>query len=74
MPSNVEIKARLADRARAVAVAKELSGSEGEVLEQEDTFFRVAEGRLKVRFSVWRSRYSVQRRCSCVCSAAVRPC
>lgn len=32
MPSNVEIKARLTDRARAraVAVAKELSGGEGE--------------------------------------------
>lgn len=69
MPSNVEIKARLLDRDRAISVARELSGSEGswlwlcgasiepawfvvcvgERLEQEDTFFKVTEGRLKVR-------------------------
>ena len=29
MPANVEVKTRLADRGRAVAVAKELSGNEG---------------------------------------------
>ena len=29
MPANVEVKARLADRDKAVAVAKELSGNEG---------------------------------------------
>lgn len=49
MPSNVEIKARLPDRERAISTAEELSGSEGKLLVQEDTFFKVAEGRLKLR-------------------------
>lgn len=33
MPSNVEIKARLPDRERAISAAEELSGSEGNWLE-----------------------------------------
>jgi adenylate cyclase class IV len=49
MPSNVEIKARLFDREKAICVAGQLSGSEGELLEQDDTFFSVAQGRLKLR-------------------------
>ena len=51
----------------------------GEVLEQEDTFFRVAQGRLKV--TEWRafSRASscailCMCACSCVCSPVERPC
>ena len=77
MPSNVEIKAKLADREKAIRVAKELSASEGPcthnfhlcmqlpdtkvwervysyfslagtTLDQEDTFFTVPNGRLKV--------------------------
>ncbi|MCP4571564.1 MAG: class IV adenylate cyclase [bacterium] len=49
MPSNVEIKARVADptglRERALAVATRRP----EIIEQTDTFFAVARGRLKVR-------------------------
>ena len=49
MPSNVEIKARVHDFVELVKRAKELSGSDGEVLEQEDTFFVCPKGRLKLR-------------------------
>ncbi|ELT91902.1 hypothetical protein CAPTEDRAFT_165045 [Capitella teleta] len=50
MPRNVEIKASVKDFEKFLSLAKELSGSEGTLLEQEDTFFNVPEGRLKLRF------------------------
>jgi len=49
MPTNVEIKARLLDWARAEGRAVELSGSEPEIIEQEDVFFRCEGARLKLR-------------------------
>lgn len=49
MPVNVEIKARISDLAVMMARAQELSGTAGELLEQEDTFFVVPSGRLKLR-------------------------
>lgn len=48
MPSNVEIKAKVEDFVKVVRKAKELSASEGEVIEQRDVFFIVPHGRLKV--------------------------
>ena len=49
MPSNIEIKARLADPGRQRAIATRLSGGEPTVLHQRDTFFPCAHGRLKLR-------------------------
>ncbi|XP_076471839.1 adenylate cyclase CyaB-like [Babylonia areolata] len=49
MPSNVEIKARVNNCADLRTRAQELSGSDGEILEQEDTFFVCENGRLKLR-------------------------
>ncbi|KAK2831499.1 hypothetical protein Q7C36_016585 [Tachysurus vachellii] len=50
MPSNVEIKAWLRDLDHVSKRARELSGSDGTVIRQHDTFFHVSkEGRLKLR-------------------------
>lgn len=49
MPSNVEIKARVKDVAKLKEVARALSGEEAVVIHQQDTFFSVPEGRLKLR-------------------------
>lgn len=49
MPENVEIKASIANLADFQIKAKELSKTDGEVLEQEDVFFSVPNGRLKLR-------------------------
>ena len=49
MVRNVEIKARLRDVESARATAARLSGGNGERIVQEDTFFKVPRGRLKLR-------------------------
>ena len=49
MPTNVEIKAVLKDRARAESLAAELSGGGPETIQQEDIFFRCEGARLKLR-------------------------
>jgi predicted adenylyl cyclase CyaB len=49
MPANIEIKARVADPLALLAAAKNLTGAEPEIIIQTDTFYQVAEGRLKVR-------------------------
>lgn len=49
MPANIEIKARVADPHALLAAAKKLAGTEPEIIRQTDTFYEVAEGRLKVR-------------------------
>ena len=49
MPSNVEIKAHVADPGRKRALAERLSGTPPTCLHQEDTFFPCASGRLKLR-------------------------
>ncbi len=49
MPSNIEIKAVLKDRAAAKAIAARLSGADPETIHQEDVFFRSAGARLKLR-------------------------
>jgi predicted adenylyl cyclase CyaB len=49
MPTNVEIKAVIRDVARLKARAEALAGTPGEEIPQEDTFFRVPHGRLKLR-------------------------
>ena len=46
---NVEIKARVSDLTELLKTASELSGSAGEVIVQEDTFFNASKGRLKLR-------------------------
>jgi adenylate cyclase class IV len=49
MPANVEIKARLRDPEWVRHVIEEATGGPPQILEQEDTFFPVASGRLKIR-------------------------
>jgi predicted adenylyl cyclase CyaB len=49
MPSNIEIKAALANRAAAEATAARLSNSGPETIHQEDFFFRCDGARLKLR-------------------------
>ncbi|XP_035661979.1 uncharacterized protein LOC118406192 [Branchiostoma floridae] len=49
MPSNIEIKARVHDVTSLHKLASELSQSQGSQLVQEDTFFCVPRGRLKLR-------------------------
>jgi predicted adenylyl cyclase CyaB len=51
MARNVEIKARVRDFAAAQALAESLSNAPEVLLEQQDTFYRVAKGRLKLRDS-----------------------
>ncbi|MEW5826985.1 MAG: hypothetical protein AB1778_09170 [Candidatus Bipolaricaulota bacterium] len=51
MPRNVEIKARVRDLASVRERAQRLAGTPGGVLIQEDTFYRSADGRLKLRVS-----------------------
>lgn len=52
---NIEIKARIADDAafaKRVEIAKKLTNTNGEVLNQRDVFYKVANGRLKLRMQV----------------------
>ena len=49
MAANVEIKARVSDPERLRAALEEITGGKGELLIQEDVFFRVPTGRLKLR-------------------------
>ncbi|MCK4283357.1 MAG: class IV adenylate cyclase [Candidatus Brocadiae bacterium] len=49
MRRNVEVKARVADLSAIRRRAEALSDGPCEVLDQDDTFFRVPEGRLKLR-------------------------
>ncbi|BFZ05118.1 hypothetical protein BsWGS_08157 [Bradybaena similaris] len=49
MPRNVEIKAKVADLEDLKARARLLAGDNGILIEQEDTFFHVPSGRLKLR-------------------------
>ncbi len=49
MARNVEIKARLSDPATTRRRVEALADGPAEVVEQSDTFFRVAAGRLKLR-------------------------
>ena len=49
MSENVEIKARAPDLGRLKELAAALSGAPPQVLHQEDTFFNVRRGRLKLR-------------------------
>lgn len=49
MPRNVEIKARLRDPEAVRRRAERLSDAPAVFLDQEDTFFRIPEGRFKLR-------------------------
>lgn len=49
MAKNIEIKARVRDIERVAEIAARLSDSPEEVLQQEDIFFNVPQGRLKLR-------------------------
>jgi len=49
MPANIEIKARVSDPDRLQARAAALSDMPVQVIPQEDTFFNVPRGRLKLR-------------------------
>lgn len=52
---NIEIKARIADDGgyeKRVEIAKSLTNTAGEVLNQRDVFYKVPNGRLKLRVQV----------------------
>ena len=49
MPSNVEIKAHLKDLAGVCKIAEQICTEGPTILQQEDTFFTVDKGRLKLR-------------------------
>ena len=49
MPSNIEIKARLADLPRTRGLVAVISDTPPQTLRQRDTFFRCTTGRLKLR-------------------------
>lgn len=49
MHKNIEIKARIHNYDEVVAQVQEFCSSHGELIEQEDTFFNVPNGRLKLR-------------------------
>ena len=49
MPSNIEIKARVRDFDEIRRRAEQLSNTPAEVILQEDTFFNLSRGRLKLR-------------------------
>jgi predicted adenylyl cyclase CyaB len=49
MPTNIEIKARLADFDRTAELAQQLSGAPPQTIPQEDVFFLAPRGRLKLR-------------------------
>lgn len=49
MLRNVEIKAKVRNLGDIVSKAKKLSSSEGMWIEQDDVFFTVPQGRLKLR-------------------------
>ncbi len=49
MPSNIEIKARVHDLAALNARAAALSDTLVQIIPQEDTFFNIPQGRLKLR-------------------------
>ena len=49
MPANIEIKARVRDFVDIRSRAEKLSDTSVEVIPQEDTFFSVPQGRLKLR-------------------------
>ena len=50
MAKNIEIKASIQDVNFCLTKAKELSGGEPEIINQEDFFFNCENGRLKLRF------------------------
>lgn len=58
---NIEIKAQIADEEafqKKVAIAKQLTGSSGEIIKQHDVFFNADKGRLKLRYLEVRSLFN----------------
>lgn len=49
MPSNIEIKARVADLPKVAALVASMTDTPPQRLEQRDMFFRCSTGRLKLR-------------------------
>ena len=49
MPRNIEIKTRIASVAALLPRARALADGDAELIEQDDTFFNVPQGRLKLR-------------------------
>ncbi|PIO60359.1 hypothetical protein TELCIR_18146, partial [Teladorsagia circumcincta] len=49
MSRNVEIKAKVRNRDEIIRLARELTGKEPAVLQQQDVFYNSPEGRLKMR-------------------------
>ena len=49
MPRNIEIKARIGSVEALLPMARAVAGGTPEVIHQDDTFFRVPHGRLKLR-------------------------
>lgn len=57
---NIEIKARIANDAgfeKRIEIAKKLTNTESQILNQRDVFYKVANGRLKLRMQVKLTRF-----------------
>jgi adenylate cyclase class IV len=46
---NVEIKAKVKEMVKLIERAQSISGTNGEIIIQHDTFYNVQQGRLKLR-------------------------
>ena len=63
MPRNVEVKARVENIENLIKNAADLCDSPGTVIDQNDTFFLVDKGRLKLRvFKVRQSTFHIPKR------------
>lgn len=52
---NIEIKARISDAEefqKRICIAKRLTNNDGQILKQRDVFYKVSNGRLKLRMEV----------------------
>lgn len=52
---NIEIKARIANAEefqKRICIAKRLTNNDGQILKQRDVFYKVSDGRLKLRMEV----------------------
>ena len=49
MPRNIEVKARIGSVESLLPIAQAVAGAKPEIIPQDDTFFRVPPGRLKLR-------------------------
>ena len=73
MPRNIEIKARIDSIEALLPRARAVAGTEPELIAQDDTFFNVPHGRLKLReFADGSARPGLEGACEETALAAAR--